>query len=504
MGWSRFRAIACAVLGAGAAPPAAPLYAPSAESTYPIDLPTALRLADANNPTANVARARVQQAVAAVDRTRVMWLPNLSFGPSVFYHDGLDQSRSGNVVSVSRGNYTLGIGPSLRVNVADALYVPLAARRGLRAETSRSQTVTNNVQLDVALAYFDMLEAHGLLAVNADTLDKAEQVLKAATAGATAGLNRTAADANRAATEVSIRRQEEIVLHGRAAAVAARLGQLLGLDAEAELTPYDRAVVPVVMVPVGTSLPQMIRTGLVARPEILAAGAELQVSETLVKHAKATPVLPRVQADFVGGGFAAGVNATFTQPRGYFNTGAALVWDLDNLGAGNAAAIRGRQAAQTAATFRVREVQAMVVAEIKAAVAQAGARFEALEPAQVAVREATEMFRKIRDTSFGVAGPERKIDVREGLTALQALNLSRVQYLQQVVEFNRAQFRLFTAIGQPAVCGLDAATTRPLDVPVLPQPAAAPQPLPAPRPVAEVPTPLVDRYFQRVTLLLRE
>ena len=153
MAWSRIRVIACAVLAAGAAPPAAPLYAPSAESTYPIDLPTALRLAGANNPTANVARARVQQAVAAVDRTRVMWLPTLSFGPSVFYHDGLDQSRSGNVVSVSRGNYTLGIGPSLRVNVADALYVPLAARRGLRAETSRSQTVTNNVQLDVAVAY---------------------------------------------------------------------------------------------------------------------------------------------------------------------------------------------------------------------------------------------------------------------------------------------------------------------------------------------------------------
>jgi hypothetical protein len=48
------------------------------------------------------------------------------------------------------------------------------------------------------------------------------------------------------------------------------------------------------------------------------------------------------------------------------------------------------------------------------------------------------------------------------------LNVARVQYLQQVVEFNRAQFRLYAAIGQPAVCGLDAAMTRPVDVNAIP------------------------------------
>ena len=458
-------AVAPAAAPAPIPTPTPTIYGDTA-STFPIDLPTALRLADANNPTANVARARVQQAVAQVDRTRVMWLPTLSFGPSFFYHAGIDQGRSGTVVSVSRGNYTLGVGPSLRVGLADALYAPLIARRGLRAEASRSQSVTNNVQLEVALAYYDLVEAHALLAINTDILVKAEQVLAAAEAGVRAGLNRIAADVNRAATEVNIRRQERTVLQGRVAVLSARLGQLLGLDSDAELTPYEVAVVPVVMVPFGTSVPQMLRTGLAARPEVAAAVAELQAAEAMVKHAKATPLLPRVQADLVGGGFAAGFDSTFTEPRGFLNTGVGLVWELDALGFGNAATVRGRQAGQTAAAFRVREVQVQVAAEIKAAAANAGARFASLDAAQTAVREATEMYRKLRTAFFDVVGPG--FDAIQPLTAIQALSQARVQYLQQVVEFNRAQFRLYTALGQPAMTGVDAATAPALDIPVLP------------------------------------
>jgi len=67
-----------------------------------------------------------------------------------------------------------------------------------------------------------------------------------------------------------------------------------------------------------------------------------------------------------------------------------------------------------------------------------------------------------------MVGPKAQFDALEPLTAVQALNAARVQYLQQVVEFNRAQFRLYAAIGQPAICGLEKAAQRPLDVPAVP------------------------------------
>ena len=61
-----------------------------------------------------------------------------------------------------------------------------------------------------------------------------------------------------------------------------------------------------------------------------------------------------------------------------------------------------------------------------------------------------EMFRKLSQTSFGMVGPRGQFDALEPLLAVGSLNQSRLQHLSAIVEYNRAQFRLFTAIGQPA------------------------------------------------------
>jgi outer membrane protein TolC len=462
---------------AAAQPPAPPPAAPQ-PATYPIDLPTALRLADADNPTVNVARARVQEALANLDRARVAWIPNLTFGPSFFYHEGIDQNRRGEIFSVARGNFALLGGPQLRVDLGDALYLPLAARRAAQAAASRSRAVGNDVQLDAALTYLDLVELHGLLAVNADTLERAEQVFRAAESGAKAGLNKTAADVNRAATEVGLRRQEREVLRGQAAAAAARLAQLLLLDPAVELVPADAAVVPVVLVPGHLSLEELAATAVRARPEVQAASAELEAAEALVRKAKAAPLLPRVEASYIGGGFSGGQNDQFSAMRGQYNAGAALVWQLDNFGAGNVAQVRGRQAAYAAALFRVREAESRVKAEAVAAARTAGARYAALDPAQDAVRQAEEVYRKFRDVQFGMIGPRPQFDAVELLTAVQALNQARTQYLRQVVEFNRAEFRLYAALGNPAACGLPTAAPQPVAVPVVPDPDAARRPAP--------------------------
>jgi outer membrane protein TolC len=457
-----------------------PLY-PSGGNTYPIDLPTALRLADANNPTVGVARARVREAVAQLDRVRVMWLPNLTFGPGFFYHEGIDQNRRGDIFSVARGNFTLNAGPTLRVDLSDALYLPLVARQAVRAAGSTSRAVSNDVQLQVALAYLDLLEAHALLAINTDILARTEQILRAAEVGAQAGVNKTAADVNRAATEVSLRRQEAAALRGRAGAAAARLARLLNLDPAVELVPFEVAVVPVILVPGETTLEQLVQTGLRNRPEVAAAAAELRAADALVRQARADPLLPRVQAEFIGGGLSGGRNDDFGPMRGQYNFAAGLAWQLDNFGAGNAAAVRARQAGFDAVGFRLQEVQARVAAEVAEAANTSAARFEALGPAQEAVRQALEMYRKFRDVSFGIPGPKGQLqfDALEVLTGVQALNQARVQYLQQVIEFNRSQFRLYTALGQPAVCGVGAAALQPVDVPVVPPAGlAAPRPIP--------------------------
>src|SRR5262245_25713406 len=48
--------------------------------SYPIDLPTALRLADSQNPEIAVARERINQALAIQDRLALFWIPSLEVG----------------------------------------------------------------------------------------------------------------------------------------------------------------------------------------------------------------------------------------------------------------------------------------------------------------------------------------------------------------------------------------------------------------------------------------
>src|SRR5205814_3092045 len=94
-------------------PPPAPL---------PIDLPTALRLADASNPTVAVARARVAEAYARLRQAEVSWLPNLTPGATYQRHDGQIQNALGTVFTTSRQSLFAGAGVIGRVEPADALF----------------------------------------------------------------------------------------------------------------------------------------------------------------------------------------------------------------------------------------------------------------------------------------------------------------------------------------------------------------------------------------------
>ncbi len=236
----------------------------------------------------------------------------------------------------------------------------------------------------------------------------------------------------------------------------------------------------------------MIQTGLRARPEMAAAQAGLAAADALVRQSKMAPLLPRVQADFIGGGLSGGRNDDFSPLQSQYNAGVALVWNLEAFGLGNAAQIRGRRAG-----YDARDVSAAARSRRSSPVRwsrrprRPAARFETLDAAQEAVRQARgDVSQAPRGVVRRWSARRAQFDALEPLTAVQALNQARVQYLQQVVEFNRSQFRLYAAIGQPALCGLDGAVAQPVAVPVVPPaPGAVPKPLPNPRPVPAPPIP---------------
>ncbi len=81
-----------------------------ANSDYPIDLLTAMRLAGANHLQIALATERIQEACARLEQAEFMWVPNLNLGIGYNRHDGPIQDTTGNVIDVSRQSLYFGGG----------------------------------------------------------------------------------------------------------------------------------------------------------------------------------------------------------------------------------------------------------------------------------------------------------------------------------------------------------------------------------------------------------
>ena len=127
----------------------------------------------------------------------------------------------------------------------------------------------------------------------------------------------------------------------------------------------------------------------------------------------------------------------------------SLFWELQGLGLGDRGHIRiaGGPRRRTADIDLVR-VQAQVANDVVAAYKARVAAAEAMDDARESVTEAIESLElnlaNIR-RGAGLPGATRPIEV---LQPIQALAQARTDYLAAVLAYNRAQFRLYRAIGR--------------------------------------------------------
>ncbi len=173
----------------------------------PIDFNTALRLADQNNPTIALVRERIQEAVAKQQEAESRWLPDLDAGPIYTLHDGPIQQAIGNIITTHRSALFAGAGPSLVLNPGSAYYSTLAARQVTSAFQANASGVTNDVLLQVAIAYVDVVQAQYELEINAQTLAHAKLLVDLTSSFERSGKG-VAADTARARVEASTRERE--------------------------------------------------------------------------------------------------------------------------------------------------------------------------------------------------------------------------------------------------------------------------------------------------------
>jgi len=455
----------------------------SAGETLPIDLPTALRLVDANNPTIALARQRVQEAYLRQRQADFLWLPDLQAGPTYDRHDGRDQNSNGTIFSVSKQSLLIGGGASLDWNTPEILYGPLAAQRLTEAEQANSRAVSSNVQLDAAVAYLDLLRVHARMAIYDDAMARAEEMLTNAEAADKAGLSKTTADINRARAEVDVVRDKRFQLEGAIGVASARLARLLLLRPTVRLNAADPQIAPITLVPDATNLDALVATALSNRPEVRQNRALVAAATTRYREAQVGPFIPHLQVNYEGGEFGGGVGSQMADFGASSEGEVMAYWQLHNLGAGDAVLARTRQVQVDEANLGVADIQSRVAEEVTAAAEQVIANQRSLETAQQAVEQALETWRRLRQASFGLAGAEHQYDPLQPLIALRDLADARNEYLNVVIDYSEAQFRLYWALGQPPICATpNTAGQQSVRVPVVPEPYMPAEEVPAPPP----------------------
>ncbi len=471
-----------------------PILGPAVQ---PIDLNTALRLAGVQNPELLLARQLVVESVFARMFAAAQILPTLNGGANYDTHTGNLQQSDGNILSVNRSAVYVGAGSFavaagtvafpgavLAGNVGEGIFLYLRSRQVVRQREFASAALSNQTLLQVCLAYCELLRAEGKRAIAERVRDQAQEVSRITASYARIGEGRQA-DADRAAAELARRRADLRRAEGEILARSASLCRLLNLDPSTRLHPTDAYVVPMPIVPEPAPLCELIAIALLRRPEMGERRTVIREAMLALEGAKVLPFSPTVLIGFSGGGFGGGSNLVrpiFGQFSGRTDFDAVAYWTLRNLGVGNVALINLAGARLKATQFQELAMLDIIRDEVAEAYAAAHARFAQIGEDEQAVRSALEGFRlDLERIKQGVPGEGRNPRPIEVLDSLRLLFQSQNEYLDAILDYNRAHFELYVALGQPPA----AALAHPVpsgDVAAGPPAPAPPGPIPPPPP----------------------
>jgi outer membrane protein TolC len=422
----------------------------------PIDFASALAIAVGDNPQVAYSRQRINEAFAQMQAAEVLWVPSLRAGMNYNKHEGTIQDVAGNIIETSRGSVYSGLGaqavgagspavPGVVMNfhTKDAIYQPRITQQLLAATRQANRATTNDILLDTALAYNDLLEAYEVSAVADDTLANIQRLADVTADYARAGQG-LPSDADRAQAELATRRVESERAVENVQVASVRLARLLSQDPTLNLLPQETAIAPIDLAPMQCSLQDLVATSLSNRPELAESRFLVGAAVERLRRERNAPLLPSVLLGLSYGGNGGGLGDDISNFDDRMDFDAVAFWEVRNLGYGEQAARNQARAAVEQARWKQVQVMDQVASDVAEAYAQVVSRREQIELARSGIAAARESYRRNSErTQEGVGLPI------EALQAIQALDAAQRQYVRSVADYNRAQFRLQRALGWP-------------------------------------------------------
>jgi len=406
-----------------------------------IDLPTALQLAGARSLDIRMAREKLAEAQANNESARWQFFPALVPGVGYRRHDNLIQDIEGNIVDVHKESYSVGPVLLAQVDLGDAIYKNLATHQLATAAEFALEGQRQESALAAVRGYFDLIRAQAAVGVAGDSVriaeDFAAQVGQAVGAGIAFRGDALRADVQADKNRLILRQSEEQVT-----VASARLVRTLHLEPKLRLIAPSADLVPLTLIATNRPLDALLAQAFAARPETKQTRALVEAARNSKLGAKFGPLIPSLGAQVFAGGLGGGVDggsSRFGESEDYQFT---LGWRIGPGGLFDRGRIRASEARYRMAQLGGERLLDEIANEVVEGRARTQSLSDQLRTAEHAVRSATEALRLASQRNdFAVAV------VLERIQAEQDLTRSRMDFLNCVAEFNKAQFALKRALG---------------------------------------------------------
>lgn len=411
---------------------------------YPIDLPTALRLAGAQNLDVQIARQRLMEAEANRVSALEEFFPWLGAGVSYHRRDGLAQAVPAGTISETHfESYAPGGTVTAQVVLGDAIYNSLAARQLVRASDQGLEAQRQDSTLSAAQGYFELAKAEALVEVARQALETSQayqrQLHEAVSLGIAFKGDELRVQTQTERYQIALRQAVE-----RQRVVAASLARILHLDPVVELVPQDAGLAPLTLFETSGSPEVLVQRALSARPELKQSQALVSASRDAKNGAVYGPLIPSIGAQVFVGGLGGGHD---NQPGNFGATEDYLVglgWRIGPGGLFDVGRINAKKAQLDAAQLGEAKLKDAISAEVVESLTRAQSWSDQIALAKQNLATADETLRLTRERKqYGVG------IVLEDIQAQQALDQARADYVTTIAEFNKAQYGLNRAVGGP-------------------------------------------------------
>jgi outer membrane protein TolC len=447
---------------------------------FPINLATALRLADARPLIVAAAEASAWVAEAQLQKAKVLWVPAFMMNAAYMRHDGpidftsgingppgfgpmgqVDPGNPGKPLNQNINWFISGVSLYDVLALTDAIFQPLASRQDLNARRWDIQSAKNDALLETARAYFNVHRYRGRYVGGIYCVEQGRRLI-AKIQSLKSDLI-PAIEVDRARNLTALLEEQAVSDRENWRVSSADLTQVLRLDPRAVVEPMEQDHLQITLIDPARSLDELIPLALTNRPELASQQSMIQAALVRIRQEKMRPFLPSIiiTGFQTPGGMTTQAGIFATGPGGKLNNwsfrddvSTQLVWQLQNMGLGNMALIKQRRAQQSQAIASLFQMQDMVASDVTQTQANLQSAAARVVQAERSLRASLVTFQKNLEGLGQTRRFENVLELintpQEVVYALQLLRLTFDEYFSTVADYNIAQFELFHALGYPA------------------------------------------------------